>query len=285
MLRVMFCSDLTADAGEPLLGSASRGDRFVLVAQPKAAWAPKALKTPERAPLAAWASAFDARYGGKTVIRLFAPSDETEGVELRVFPQALRLRVPALEAVPAALEALFGAPTPPPEAQSCPRTVAVCTHGKHDRCCAKHGQALFTRLRELARDVDFEVVESSHLGGHRFAGTCLDLAPGHPARMYGRLQQEEAEPLFRHLVENRIWLARYRGRCDLESGGQIAEAQALALGARGTITVTSDEAHRRRATWADGETTAELSEKTFTSKAACGDDSTTRTRLVLQSAR
>ena len=58
----------------------------------------------------------------------------------------------------------------------------VCAHGKRDVCCATSGRGY-----ALARQVsapDAHVWECSHLGGHRFAPTCLFLPSG---RLYGRL--------------------------------------------------------------------------------------------------
>ncbi|MEO1232996.1 MAG: sucrase ferredoxin [Myxococcota bacterium] len=280
----MFCSDATADAGEPLLGSASRGHRHVLLSQPKGAWAEKALQAPALRPIAHWAAEFDRNQVGKTVVRLFAPPEGFEGVEIRLFPLGRRVRVASFEHVPDTLDRVLKEETSASPADPCPRTLAVCTHGKHDRCCAKHGQALFTALRDLAREAAFDVVESTHLGGHRFAGTCLDLRPDSPGRMYGRLQREEALPLFRHLADERVWLARYRGRCDLDSGGQIAEAQALALGARGWVSVEALEDAQWQARWEGGETVARLEKTSFTSPGACGDVPTARTRFVLAKA-
>ena len=49
----------------------------------------------------------------------------------------------------------------------------VCTHGKHDRCCARHGRPLYDALAEQADDG--WVWQSPHVGGDRFAGNVVVL--------------------------------------------------------------------------------------------------------------
>ncbi|MEC8545151.1 MAG: sucrase ferredoxin, partial [SAR324 cluster bacterium] len=41
-----------------------------------------------------------------------------------------------------------------PKALSSHRQLFVCTHGRHDQCCAKFGQQLFDTLRESISDTD-----------------------------------------------------------------------------------------------------------------------------------
>ena len=66
----------------------------------------------------------------------------------------------------------------------------VCTHGKHDRCCAKFGRPLYDAVRE---QVDEEWVwQSTHVGGDRFAGNLVVLPDG---VYYGRVEPSEAWPL------------------------------------------------------------------------------------------
>ena len=74
-----------------------------------------------------------------------------------------------------------------PKALSSNRQLCVCTHGRYDQCCAKFGYQLFDTLRESISDTDpsIEIWESSHIGGHRFAPTMLDMPSG---KMYGRVE-------------------------------------------------------------------------------------------------
>ena len=58
----------------------------------------------------------------------------------------------------------------------------VCAHGKRDVCCATLGRG-YAQARQASAP-ETHVWECSHLGGHRFAPTCLFLPSG---RLYGRL--------------------------------------------------------------------------------------------------
>ena len=62
----------------------------------------------------------------------------------------------------------FGRPAPGP-------TFLVCTHGRHDPCCADLGRPLVRALKAAGVP---RVWESSHLGGDRFAGNLLCLPHG-----------------------------------------------------------------------------------------------------------
>ncbi|HEX6248162.1 MAG TPA: sucrase ferredoxin, partial [Nocardioidaceae bacterium] len=57
----------------------------------------------------------------------------------------------------------------------------VCTHGRHDACCAEQGRPLASAMSALAPGQTWEV---SHIGGDRFAANVLVLPHG---LYYGRL--------------------------------------------------------------------------------------------------
>ena len=83
---------------------------------------------------------------------------------------------------------------------------AVCTHGRHDACCAERGRPLAAALSEVAPDATWEV---SHIGGDRFAANVLVLPEG---LYYGRLEPEDAPSLVRAWHEQRLDLEHLRGR-------------------------------------------------------------------------
>lgn len=264
------CSVEALERGEPLLGSASIARRHVLVSRPKGQWGPAPLKTPELAPLAALGRRLEA-----TTLRLFCA--EGPELEARVYPEGIRLLAPTLEALVHRLDGFFagtepGVPIGP--------TLGVCTHGKHDACCARFGQAVLKALRDGASDLD--VVETSHLGGHRFAATLIHLIPGAPARMYGYLRPEDAPALVEHLSRGEVWLERYRGRCDLDASGQVAEGRALAAGATDPIEVQALDGRHLEARWEGGRVEIQVESQIFEGRTACGKSPSTWNR-VLQS--
>lgn len=94
----------------------------------------------------------------------------------------------------------------------------VCTHGKHDRCCARRGRPLYDAVREL---VEPEWVwQSSHVGGDRFAGNLVALPDG---VYYGRVEPADALPVLEAALAGHIHLPAYRGRSCYGFAAQAAE--------------------------------------------------------------
>ena len=82
----------------------------------------------------------------------------------------------------------------------------VCTHGRHDRCCARWGNPFYRRLAERA---DGSAWQSSHIGGDRFAANVAWFPWG---VFYGRLRPAEADRLLAACGRGEILPDRYRGR-------------------------------------------------------------------------
>ncbi|MGZ4619171.1 MAG: sucrase ferredoxin [Frankiaceae bacterium] len=95
--------------------------------------------------------------------------------------------------------------------------VLVCTHGRHDACCAVRGRRAFTALRGMP---GVDVWECSHIGGDRFAGNAVVL----PLGVYlGRLDGTDPRSVVADLLAGQIHLDHYRGRCTLGRLAQTAE--------------------------------------------------------------
>ncbi len=116
----------------------------------------------------------------------------------------------------------------------------VCTHGKHDRCCAKFGRPLYDAVREQVEDE--WVWQSSHVGGDRFAGNVVVLADG---VYYGRVEPAEAWAVVEAALERRVHLPLYRGR---SCYGFAAQAAELAVREAGGLTGVDDVIVRSIAT-------------------------------------
>lgn len=82
----------------------------------------------------------------------------------------------------------------------------VCTHGRHDRCCARWGNPFYRRLSARAGDSAWQC---SHIGGDRFAANLLWLPWG---VFYGRLDAAEIDRLLDACRRREILLDHYRGR-------------------------------------------------------------------------
>jgi hypothetical protein len=94
----------------------------------------------------------------------------------------------------------------------------VCTHGKHDRCCAKYGRPLYDAVCEQVEDG--WAWQSTHIGGDRFAGNLVALPEG---VYYGRVEPSEAWPVLEAALDGRVHLPHYRGRSCHGFAAQAAE--------------------------------------------------------------
>jgi hypothetical protein len=94
----------------------------------------------------------------------------------------------------------------------------VCTHGKHDPCCARYGRPLYDGLFEET-EADW-VWQTTHIGGDRFAGNVVCLPEG---IYYGRAKREDAPRIVDEYLARRVILDRYRGRSIYPFAVQAAE--------------------------------------------------------------
>jgi hypothetical protein len=83
----------------------------------------------------------------------------------------------------------------------------ACTHGKHDRCCARYGRPLYEALDEqLGAE---SVWQSTHVGGDRFAGNLVCLPHG---IYFGRVDRDDVPTVVDEYLDGRVSLPHYRGR-------------------------------------------------------------------------
>lgn len=93
----------------------------------------------------------------------------------------------------------------------------VCTHGRHDACCAERGRPVAAALAAVHPDHTWEI---SHLGGDRFAGNMLVAPDG---LYYGRLDAEAALAVAAARLDGRLELDHLRGRTGWPMAVQAAE--------------------------------------------------------------
>lgn len=98
----------------------------------------------------------------------------------------------------------------------------VCTHGKHDRCCAERGRPVYAAAADAAPDLAWQ---TSHLGGDRYSGNLLALVGGSHlgGLMFGELDPETTPGVVRDLAAGRLPLASMRGRTCWPKPVQAAE--------------------------------------------------------------
>ena len=92
----------------------------------------------------------------------------------------------------------------------------VCTHGKHDPCCAARGRPVATALAAVRPGRIWQV---SHLGGCRFAPSVLVLPLG---LMYGRVVPSVAAEFVAAAEAGEVMAERLRGRVGFPPAVQAA---------------------------------------------------------------
>lgn len=120
------------------------------------------------------------------------------------------------------------------------QVVLVCTHGRHDLCCAVRGRPVATALAGRA---GWDVWECSHLGGDRFAPNLLFLPGGD---LYGGLDPAGALALLDLHQGGRLDLLHHRGwfgRPATEQAAVLLAARAWGVDRRDGVAVTA--VHRR----------------------------------------
>lgn len=219
------CAAWSRERGEPLIGTASTTRRWLLLEQP-GPWGHDAL-TQSALPAGLVDRVRElARPLGLRPVLLRRPGhhprdDHRRAVFLAdVGPGAAVLRrtvVEDLDEVPDLLHAAaetgidgVGEEHPGP-------LVLVCTHARHDACCAVEG-----RPAALAfADAHDDVWECSHIGGDRFAANVLVLPDG----VYlGRVGPTDVPTVAAAVRDGRVSLPHYRGRSTLPFAVQAAEA-------------------------------------------------------------
>ena len=212
-----FCADLSRENDEPLWATASRIDHWFLI-EYRGLWARDAL-TGSGLSDQVKAHLRDQVRSVPHARLLFVRRPDRRGLPgLVAFTAASR---PGRKSVTKtefeayddlrALDLLAGAPAGHP-------LFLVCTHGKHDPCCARFGRPLYEALRdELEPDWVWQV---SHIGGDRFAGNLVCLPEG---LYYGRVDRETAGPVLDEHLAARISMTNYRGRSIYTFPVQAAE--------------------------------------------------------------
>lgn len=205
------CSAEALARDEPLYATASLVSAWLLIEQP-GAWGPDALS--DSAFPSEIASELQRAAGGVRILLIRRRSGSGEGLVFFTAHSGVEGLAPRLVISPMAdpsvlldvdFEALAHGDLGPGTVVDHPIYV-VCTHGRHDICCADQGRPLYRAMSEARPERTWEV---SHLGGDRFAGNLLVLPRGD---YFGRVAPEDAEPLAAAYEAGRLDLTHHRGR-------------------------------------------------------------------------
>jgi hypothetical protein len=213
-----FCSDVSRAEAEPLTATASRIDHWLLL-EYRGLWAPDAIRASGLSDQVKGALREQVRARPHTRLLFIRRPDRRGREDLRAYAATSRegeesLRLHSLagyEDVRTLDLAAGGAPVVNP-------LFLVCTHGKHDQCCARYGRPVFEALAEQSEED--AVWQSTHVGGDRFAANVVCLPHG---IYYGRLDRDDVVALLDEHLAGRILLNRYRGRSSYTFAEQAAE--------------------------------------------------------------
>ncbi len=254
------CSDEARRRGDPIAGTAPPARRWLLV-ELDARWLPAALTSlvsdpATRAALEAIATAAGARimlirrHGRRQTSprRSWCVVDDPRtargpittwgtwvGADDLIHPATLlKHQAASAHALTASTQRHHGAPQGPVWPTE-PELLLVCTHGKHDVCCATRGRPVAAALTERWPKATWEC---SHTGGDRFAANVISLPDG---ACYGGLDPDVAvEVLEQHFAAgpNTAYLRGWTGRTPAEQAAVIAAHRALPEQRWGSIDVT-----------------------------------------------
>ena len=223
-----YCSEYSLNLNEPLGGTAGHAEHFFFITWPKTKWGRKAFQDSDGAwtsQYSEWKDSQTEMHGGILTRLIQHPGQiDSERLKIYAYPEEIVYdNIPTKEVFEVLENHLKGSyKNYLPISISSNRQLFVCTHGKHDQCCAKFGQQLFDTLRKSIPDTDHtvEIWESSHLGGHRFAPTVLDMPSG---KMYGRLEPS----LINALLYEKLPFELYRGNVFYPAWLQVVELEIL----------------------------------------------------------
>jgi hypothetical protein len=218
------CARTSAEMHEPLLGTASRVRRWVLVEQP-GSWGADALLE-SQLPLHLAQSLRRRCDEVRARPLLIRRSGGGSAATRRVFvasslPGAAWVERLDLDDV-GQLADLDLAPLASDESVGGRRLdrslLLTCTNGRHDACCAEYGRGVAAALEAGYGD---RAWECSHIGGDRFAANVLVLPEG---LYYGRVTPQAAPEIVGLHDEGRLALPYLRGRSTSPFDVQAAEA-------------------------------------------------------------
>lgn len=97
------------------------------------------------------------------------------------------------------------------EEKQATRDILVCTHGSHDKCCARYGNPFYREALATVSELSLSHVriwKASHFGGHRFAPTIIDFPEG---RYYGVLDRKSFKSILTRTGDIKCLNRVYRG--------------------------------------------------------------------------
>lgn len=217
-----FCRDFCLASGEPMGGSGQLAERFLLLRWPRGKWRSPKQDSIDLGTRLSGAIATAIKAG--IHVALCDRTNDSGSLPDLADPQAGRFIWRAQPDDLADHIDNFRLGLSLPGQEDARASILVCTDSRRDPCCAKHGFGTYKALLPLIDPHRFNLVQTTHLGGCRYAASVIVL----PARQrYGRLDAQSAPHFLAALEKGEIYLPLYRGRPDLSPAEQVAEMALL----------------------------------------------------------
>ena len=223
-----LCAQASRERAEPLTATASRVDRWLLV-EHRGAWGPESVPTRRmsRAVASALAREANTARARLVLVRRSAARGAAErhaddgrhvfAVDSRPGHEQVLHRHVRDDAELVHLVPPFGEAPADGWTQVEGPLYLVCTHGRHDRCCALRGRPV---AQALARHDPGSTWECSHIGGDRFAANLVVLPEG----LYlGRVEVDQVVRVVDDLAAGVLPAGLVRGRSSLSLPTQAAQ--------------------------------------------------------------
>ncbi|MDZ8105632.1 MAG: sucrase ferredoxin [Nostoc sp. DedQUE12a] len=237
-MNTFFCSDYSREAGEEIIGSATNYQTYILVECPppwtseafNSKWVPENLRIVieevkrAKVPIRFLLIANDLSHKvNQTTLLIY---QKKEGLNNGYHKQEFIL--PNIEQVAAVVQKwLWGISSNSEVEASATRDILVCTHGSHDKCCARYGNPFYFHATATISNLDLDNVriwKSSHFGGHRFAPTIIDLPDG---RYYGNVDLDSFKSILTRTGDIQCLNKVYRGWGILPAALQALEKELI----------------------------------------------------------
>ncbi len=211
MVERQFCSQLARETADPFIGTATRADSWLLIeytavwerSEIESSYLPSEVKDwIEQIKLHNTQTRFikhTSRKSDEITVFFVMTLEQRQAIyrfQFACYEDLLTLNLAALRA---------GAQCYEPYRYQAPLFL-VCTHGKHDACCAKFGMPVYHEFERLAGEYTWQ---SSHVGGDKFAANVICFPYG---IYYGRVAVSEVGAIIATCKASQLYLNRYRGR-------------------------------------------------------------------------
>ncbi|MUG95644.1 sucrase ferredoxin [Scytonema sp. UIC 10036] len=221
-MNTFFCADSSRQAGEDIIGSATNHQTYVLIECPTpwaaeafdSRWVPENLRTLVK-------EVTQAKVPIRFLLISNGSSHKTDSTTLLIYHRKEKLghgyrkqewKLENIEQAATLIKKwLWGKCCDNEVKATATRDILICTHGSHDKCCAKYGNPFYyeatAAISELGLN-DIRVWKASHFGGHRFAPTAIDLPEG---RYYGVLDSTSFKSILTRTGDIECLKKVYRG--------------------------------------------------------------------------